>query len=362
MTDGARTIAAIASVSGLPCGRRRTAGRPRSPLCRSDRRDRADPLRALGPPQSSASRSTSMRCAADVYWIRAIQHYGGERLSTAADRNFELLFPLLDLATTLDPYFTIAYRFGAIFLSEPLPGGPGRPDQAIALLRKGHRRPAGEVAVPARHRLRVLLAPPRHDGLRDVVPAGGRAAGLAELAEAARGRCSRRRQRSRVRQVPVEPDSAVRRGMAEEGRRAQPQATRCARCDRPAAGDRQTVSAAAWGTVLVGGPGAARHPSRHSRRSGRHAIRDRPCHRSSLGLQPLDTLSAARTAVSPPPHDRRDPRARGAGDPRSRRWQLSQRLHPPSAAEGVDRPPALGLPARAATCSAGSTTSRSSAT
>jgi hypothetical protein len=37
----------------------------------------------------------------------------------------------------LDPYFTIAYRFGAIFLSEPQPGGPGRPDQAIALLKKG---------------------------------------------------------------------------------------------------------------------------------------------------------------------------------------------------------------------------------
>jgi hypothetical protein len=72
-----------------------------------------------------------------VYWIRALQHYGGERLSNAEDRNFELLFPLLDLSTTLDPYFNIAYRFGAIFLSESLPGGPGRPDQAIALLRKG---------------------------------------------------------------------------------------------------------------------------------------------------------------------------------------------------------------------------------
>jgi tetratricopeptide (TPR) repeat protein len=75
--------------------------------------------------------------AADVYWVRALQHYGGERLSKSAQRNYELLFPLLDLATSLDPYFTIAYRFGAIFLSEGYPGGPGRPDQAIALLRKG---------------------------------------------------------------------------------------------------------------------------------------------------------------------------------------------------------------------------------
>jgi tetratricopeptide (TPR) repeat protein len=75
--------------------------------------------------------------AADAYWIRAIQHYGGERLARDRPRNYDLLYPLLDLTTSLDPYFTIAYRFGAIFLSEPYPGGPGRPDQAIALLEKG---------------------------------------------------------------------------------------------------------------------------------------------------------------------------------------------------------------------------------
>lgn len=74
---------------------------------------------------------------ADTYWIRAIQHYGGDRLSQTRTRKYELLYPLLDIATTLDPYFNIAYRFGAIFLSENYPGGPGRPDQAVALLRKG---------------------------------------------------------------------------------------------------------------------------------------------------------------------------------------------------------------------------------
>jgi hypothetical protein len=74
--------------------------------------------------------------AADVYWIRAIQHFGGQRLSDAPP-DYSLLFPLLDITTTLDPYFSIAYRFGAIFLSEPYPGGPGRPDLAIQLLEKG---------------------------------------------------------------------------------------------------------------------------------------------------------------------------------------------------------------------------------
>jgi len=75
--------------------------------------------------------------AADIYWIRAIQHYGGDRLAPDRPHRYELLAPLLDLTTALDPYFTIAYRFGAIFLSEPYPGGPGRPDEAIALLKKG---------------------------------------------------------------------------------------------------------------------------------------------------------------------------------------------------------------------------------
>ncbi len=47
------------------------------------------------------------------------------------------LYPLLDITTSLDPRFNMAYRFGAVFLAEPYPGGPGRPDLAIKLLEKG---------------------------------------------------------------------------------------------------------------------------------------------------------------------------------------------------------------------------------
>jgi tetratricopeptide (TPR) repeat protein len=75
---------------------------------------------------------------ADVYWIRALQHFGRERLAPPDHvRNYALLYPLLDLTTTLDPDFSIAYRFGAIYLGEPYPGGPGRADLAIELLQKG---------------------------------------------------------------------------------------------------------------------------------------------------------------------------------------------------------------------------------
>jgi len=71
--------------------------------------------------------------------VRAVQYYGGTRLSHDPNRSFELLYPLLDITTTLDPAFNIAYRFGAIFLAAPFPGGAGRPDLAVALLEKGFR-------------------------------------------------------------------------------------------------------------------------------------------------------------------------------------------------------------------------------
>jgi hypothetical protein len=85
---------------------------------------------------------------ADVYWMRAVVYYGGKRRESAAredagaapDTNFDLLYPLLDLVTTLDPQFKVAYRFGAIFLTEAYPAGPGRPDLAITLLQRGIER------------------------------------------------------------------------------------------------------------------------------------------------------------------------------------------------------------------------------
>ena len=74
---------------------------------------------------------------ADLYWIRTVQHYGSTRLSTDPNKRYELLYPLLDLTTSLDPRFNIAYYYGSTFLAETPPGGPGRPDLAIALLERG---------------------------------------------------------------------------------------------------------------------------------------------------------------------------------------------------------------------------------
>jgi len=64
---------------------------------------------------------------------------GGKQRAEGGEKRYDLLFPLLDLTTSLDPRFNIAYRFGSIFLTEPPPGGPGRGDLAITLLKKGLR-------------------------------------------------------------------------------------------------------------------------------------------------------------------------------------------------------------------------------
>jgi hypothetical protein len=72
---------------------------------------------------------------ADIYWTRVVQFYGNKRMRGQA--NLELLWPLLDITTTLDPNLVVAYRFGAIFLSQSAPSGAARPDLAVQLIQRG---------------------------------------------------------------------------------------------------------------------------------------------------------------------------------------------------------------------------------
>ena len=72
---------------------------------------------------------------ADIYWTRAVQYYGRQRLTRSG--RFDLLGPLLQITTTLDPQLIVAYRFGAVFLAEKPPSGAGQPLQALQLLRRG---------------------------------------------------------------------------------------------------------------------------------------------------------------------------------------------------------------------------------
>ena len=88
--------------------------------------------------------------AADVYWLRTVQYYGGQRLF-AQDKKFELLLPLIEITTALDPRLVIAYKYGATFLCERAPTGAGRCDLGIKVLEKG------VAALPGDWRLRQDL-------------------------------------------------------------------------------------------------------------------------------------------------------------------------------------------------------------
>ncbi len=103
---------------------------------------------------------------ADLYWLRTVQYFGGQR-RFASDKRFDLLEPLIDITATLDPRLEIAYRYGATFLSEPPPVGAGRPKNGVALLERG------AAALPASWRLRQDLGFFIHLFLKDHARAAG---------------------------------------------------------------------------------------------------------------------------------------------------------------------------------------------
>ena len=74
---------------------------------------------------------------ADVYWTRAVQYFGTKHVQ--GSRHYELLGPLLEITTALDPHLTVAYEFGANFLAPQPPLGAGMPDRAIRLADYGIR-------------------------------------------------------------------------------------------------------------------------------------------------------------------------------------------------------------------------------
>jgi tetratricopeptide (TPR) repeat protein len=74
---------------------------------------------------------------ANIYWTRAVQYFGAKHGQRSA--RYDLLAPLLNITTDLDPQLIVAYETGSIFLAQRLPEGAGQPDQAAALIEKGIR-------------------------------------------------------------------------------------------------------------------------------------------------------------------------------------------------------------------------------
>ncbi len=68
---------------------------------------------------------------ADIYWTRAVQYFGNKH--NVGAENFNLLAPLLEITTALDPHLVVAYEYGSNFLAPQPPNGAGMPDRAIKL-------------------------------------------------------------------------------------------------------------------------------------------------------------------------------------------------------------------------------------
>ena len=74
---------------------------------------------------------------ADIYWTRVVQYFGSRHAAHAS--HYDLLPPLLEITTALDPQLVIAYQFGANFLAPKPPYGAGMPDKAVQLVNEGIR-------------------------------------------------------------------------------------------------------------------------------------------------------------------------------------------------------------------------------
>jgi tetratricopeptide (TPR) repeat protein len=64
-----------------------------------------------------------------------VQYFGGKH--HARSHQYQLLEPLLNLTTELDPQLLIAYYFGSFFLAQKPPEGAGDPDAAVRLVERG---------------------------------------------------------------------------------------------------------------------------------------------------------------------------------------------------------------------------------
>lgn len=76
---------------------------------------------------------------ADLLLIKSLSYFGSHYKT---DKDFRWLYRILDVTTTLDPYFEDPYEFGGIILGQEL----GEPDLSLTLLEKGMKH------VPRHHK------------------------------------------------------------------------------------------------------------------------------------------------------------------------------------------------------------------
>jgi tetratricopeptide (TPR) repeat protein len=79
---------------------------------------------------------------ADIYWTRTVQYFGDTHRKGGG--TYQLLWPLLNITTQLDPHLIPAYEFGETFLVAKPPQGAGDPGKAIELALSGIQNNPGD--------------------------------------------------------------------------------------------------------------------------------------------------------------------------------------------------------------------------
>ena len=210
-----------------------------------------------------------------------------------------LLYPLLDLVTTLDPHFKVAVSVRRDVPVGALPGGPGRPDQAIAAAASAASsaiRAAGSTSTTSASSITggctTTARPPTGSCAAPSSPA--RRSGCKPLAATtlADGR------QPRLVAAVVDAAGEVRHGLHPESGRAPPAAARCHGHDRRADTGRCSGSSSARAARRDRGrswPAAERLRGR-ARRSDRHAV--------SFSIRKLGYIDVSRkSALWPLPRD-----------------------------------------------------------
>jgi tetratricopeptide (TPR) repeat protein len=82
---------------------------------------------------------------ADIYWLRALQYFGGKRFD---ETDPAVLYKYFDILTDLDPKFVNAYRYGGTFLAEAPPFGLGDVVNGMKLFDKGRMNNPGNFRIP----------------------------------------------------------------------------------------------------------------------------------------------------------------------------------------------------------------------
>jgi len=115
---------------------------------------------------------------ADIYWLRALQYFGGRKLE---EQNPELLYHYFDILTDLDPKFVNAYRYGGTFLAERPPYGLGEIERGMRLLDKGRMHNPENFRIPLEQGFIAFLTMKDYEKASELFKEASEKPGLSEL-------------------------------------------------------------------------------------------------------------------------------------------------------------------------------------